>query len=429
MNRILAIEPDPDRGRLLRQLLGDNLKADLVFATSTDRAIAAMSEQQPDLVLTSMLLSANEEQDLLAHLRATPSVRHLPVLTIPAMADASATETRPSGLLAKLLRRREPEPRLAFNANAVITRIEDALEQSKIAAARAAEDTKDEQIEPIAENLIPPVLDLGLVSRVMQKRSRRLAPSALPWLSSMKLSSGQRLRVLNISRSGVLIESGVRLFTGSATTFHIQGPEPMLAVPARIVRCRVSEVDSLGVKYETAAAFDRPIDALTAAEPTPRDIDSCLDYVLEQVERRASSGASTEELRSTFEGGILDLIAAGEVRLRDVPVVEDDGRESVIFSVPTRDGSRAVLQVTFNPDDAPGAEDLEVLSAAAGAAIFALPLTGTARQTTLLLPEFRFNAPPNDVQEGEARRTDSLTSERLISPLHLVRHAPASALE
>jgi CheY-like chemotaxis protein len=407
MNRILAIEPDRDRGRLLRQLLCDSLEADLVFATSTDMAIAAMSEQQPDLVLTSMLLSTNEEQDLLAHLRATPSVRHLPVLTIPAMADASARETRPFGLLAKLLRRREPEPRLAFNANAVITRIEDALEQSKIAAARAAEGN-NEHVEPIAENLAPPGLDLGLVSRVMQKRSRRLAPSELPWLSSMKLSWGQHLRVLNISRSGVLIESGVRLFTGSATTFHIQGPEPMLAVPARIVRCRVSEVDSLGVKYETAAAFDRPIDALTAAEPKPSDIDSCLDNVLEQVERRASSGASHEELRSTFEGGILDLIAAGEVRLRDVPVVEDDGRESVIFSVPTRDGSPAVLQVTFNPDDAPGAEDFEMLSAAAGAAFFALPLTGTARQTTLRLPGFTFN---------------------LTSPRHLVPHAPASALE
>ena len=423
MNRILAIEPDPDRGRLLRQLLRDNLEADLVFATSTDMAIAAMSEQQPDLVLTSMLLSTNEEHDLLAHLRATPSVRHLPVLTIPAMADASARETRPAGLLAKLLGRREPEPRLAFNANAVMTRIEDALEQSKIAAARVGEDTNDERVEPIAENLVPPVLDLGLVSRVMQKRSRRLTPSELPWLSSMKLSWGQHLRVLNISRSGVLIESGIRLFTGSATTFHIQGPEPTLAVPARIVRCRVSEVDSLGVKYETAAAFDRPLDALTAAEPKPSDIDSCLDNVLELVERRASSGGSPEELRSTFEGGILDLIAAGEVRLRDVPVVDDDGRESVIFSVPTRDGSPAVLQVTFNPDDPPGAEDFEVLTAAAGAAIFALPLTGTARQTTLHLPGFTFNAPPQRIG------TDSLTSTRLTSSLHLVPHAPASALE
>jgi CheY-like chemotaxis protein len=386
MNRILAIDPDPDRGRLLRQLLLDNLDADVVFVTSTARAIAAMSEQQPDLILTSMLLCTNEEQDLVAHLRAMPSARHLPVLTIPAITDSSTRETRPSGLLAKLLRRRKPEPWLTFNANAVMTRIEDALEQSKIAAARAAKDISDEPVESFAENPVPAVLDSGLLSRVMQKRSRRLAPSELPWLSSVKLTWGQHLRMLNISRSGVLIESGVRLFTGSVTTFQIQGPELTLVVPARIVRCRVSQVDSLGVKYETAAAFDRPIDALTAAEPKPGDIDSCLDTLLEEVERRAASGASSVELRSTFEGGITDLIAAGEVRLRDVPIVDYDGRESVVFSVPTRDGSPAVLQVTFNPDDAPRAEDFEVLSAAAGAAIFVLPLTGTARQTTLYLP-------------------------------------------
>jgi CheY-like chemotaxis protein len=388
MNRILAIDPDPDRGRLLRQLLLDNLDADVVFVTSTDRAIAAMSEQQPDLILTSMLLCTNEEQDLVAHLRAMPSARHLPVLTVPAVTDSSTRETRPAGLLAKLLRRREPEPWLTFNANAVMTRIEDALEQSKIAAARAAEDISDEHVEPFAENPVPAALDdPGLLSRVMQKRSRRLAPSELPWLSSVKLSWGQHLRMLNISRSGVLIESGVRLFTGSVTTFQIQGPELTLVAPARIVRCRVSEVDSLGVKYETAAAFERPIDALTAAEPKPGDIDSCLDTLLEEVERRAASGASSVELRSTFEGGIIDLIAAGEVRLRDVPIVDHDGRESVIFSVPTQDGSPAVLQVTFNPHDAPRAEDFEVLNAAAGAAMFVVPLTGTARQTTLFLPE------------------------------------------
>ena len=69
-----------------------------------------------------------------------------------------------------------------------------------------------------------------------------------------------------------------------------------------------------------------------------------------------------------------------------MPVVENDGRDSVYFTVPTLDGAPAVLQVTFNPNDVPGAEDFGVLSAAVAAAAMVLPVTGTARQTNVRLP-------------------------------------------
>jgi hypothetical protein len=90
-------------------------------------------------------------------------------------------------------------------------------------------------------------------------------------------------------------------------------------------------------------------------------------------------------LRATFESGVLELITAREVRLRDVPVVENDGRESVYFTVPTLDDAPAVLQVTFNPGDEPGLDDFAVLTAAAEAAATVLPLTGTTMRTTVHL--------------------------------------------
>jgi CheY-like chemotaxis protein len=376
MNRILAIEPDPDRGRLLRQLLRDHLNGDVVLATSADVAIAAMSEQQPDLILTSMLLSASEEQDLVTHLRSTPSARHLPVLTVPAMTDPSTRETRPSGLLAKLLRRREPEPWLTFNTNAVIARIEDALEQSKI-AAQAIEDAhmSVEPIDnaPIAARLEPPVVSSGT-----RKRARRLPKSDVPWLSSLRLSWGQSLRLLNISSSGVLVESGMRLWPGDVAQFQIAGTDLDLVVPARVVRCRVSEVSSLGVKYETAAVFEHPLDALIVSEQAWADTEATLDDLVAAVRANAACGIPAAELRTAFETGVLDLVTAGEVRLRDVPVAESDGRESIYFTVPTLDGSPAVLQITFSQNDAPRLEDFEVLTAAAQAAAAVLPLTGAA---------------------------------------------------
>ena len=77
------------------------------------------------------------------------------------------------------------------------------------------------------------------------------------------------------------------------------------------------------------------------------------------------------------------MVTAREVRLRDVPVVENDGRESVYFTIPTSDATPAILQVTFNANDQPSAADFELLTAAADIAVWVLPITGTTRQTSV----------------------------------------------
>jgi CheY-like chemotaxis protein len=294
MNRILAIEPDSDRGVLLRQLVRESLNTDLVLVTSTDAAITAMTENRPDLILTSTLLSANDDRDLVAHLRATPSLRHLPILTIPPVVEAPATEARSTGLMSRLLRRRQPHALFPmYDIGAVITRIEEALEQSTIAAARAemlaaarAEEEAQEAIAtaPLVESpaSIEP-LALALLSSGPRKRAQRWSLSDLPWLSSVKLPWGQHLRLLNISSSGMLIESGIRLSPGSATSFKISGPELALVVPARVVRCRPT-VDSLGVTYETAAAFDQPVAELIASGEEPTDAAMRLADLVATVE-------------------------------------------------------------------------------------------------------------------------------------------------
>jgi CheY-like chemotaxis protein len=387
MHHILAIEPEADRAVLLRELVRESLNTELVVTPSTAEAIRAMRDTRPDLILTSMLLPATEEMDLVAHLRATPAVSHVPVLTVPVVTGLSTDETRPRGLLARLLRRRQPQTWQPYNFNAVIARIEEALEQSKIAAAQVEQETGEPAAtEPVVEPPLETLLDSLFVSNGSHERPRRWSLAELPWLSSIRLAWGQRLRLLNISSSGVLVESGVRLSPGTATTFQIEATDGALVVPARVVRCRVSDVDSLGVKYETAAVFERSFDKLAVAEAEPRDLHSRLDELVASIQMRAKRGALAAELRLAFENGIIDLLTAGEVRLRDVPVVENDGRDSVYFTVPTLDGSPAVLQVTFNANDAPDAEDFGVLSAAVAAAAMVLPLTGIARQTSVRQP-------------------------------------------
>ena len=396
MNRILAIEPDADRSVRLKHLIRENLKADVVLATSAEAAIAAMREDHPDLILTSTLLPASDEQHLVAHLRATPALRRLPVLTIPPVIELPAIEARSNGLFSRLRRRSEPQAWLIYDAGAVVTRIEEALEQSKIAAARAAKEMAlaarvaeetamaDAAIveETIVDDSEPTVLTIEspLLSSNLCRRAPRLRRSDVPWLSTVKLSWGPSLRLLNISSSGMLIESGVRLSPGSPTSFKLGGQGIDLVVPARIIRCRVAEVDSFGVRYESAAAFDEPVEALIAACSESADATAKLADLVDMVHESAASGTPQAELRATFEAGVLELITAHDVRLRDVPLVQDDGRESIYFTIPTPDDSDAVLQVTFNAHHEPNADDFALLIAAAEAASRVVPLTHTTRQ-------------------------------------------------
>jgi CheY-like chemotaxis protein len=65
--RILVLEPDFERGERLKQLIGECVDADVVVVRSAREAIAGMSSQVPDVILTSVLLPPRDD----AQLRAT----------------------------------------------------------------------------------------------------------------------------------------------------------------------------------------------------------------------------------------------------------------------------------------------------------------------------------------------------------------------
>src|SRR4029079_15473633 len=57
MTRLLAIEPNPERGMLLRRLLREAVRGEVTVVSSTKAALTALSAQTPDLILTSSLIS------------------------------------------------------------------------------------------------------------------------------------------------------------------------------------------------------------------------------------------------------------------------------------------------------------------------------------------------------------------------------------
>ena len=70
MPLILAIEPDRRQANQLTAVVKSRLHADLVLAESAARALAALGDRVPDLILTSALLSPTDEVVLGERLRA-----------------------------------------------------------------------------------------------------------------------------------------------------------------------------------------------------------------------------------------------------------------------------------------------------------------------------------------------------------------------
>jgi CheY-like chemotaxis protein len=406
MTRILAIEPSPERGTLLRRLLRNAVRADVTVVPSTKAALTALLAHTPDLILTSSLITPQDDRDLVTHLRETPALRHLPVLTMPPVAESSAPNK--PGLLARL-RRKRPTIAPAYDFGAIATRIEEAIMQSRTALAAA------EQEPPAVVITEPEIVDGPSAGPIVichdvfaiRRRAMRWAGWQLPWFSSISVPWAVDLRLINISQTGMLVESGARIAPGAIISFRIFGPGRDLSMPARIVRSEVAKVDRLGVKYHAAAVFDYRFDTLMPEDTDPMDAEAHLATLVSSVMTHAEAGSRPADLRIEFEAGVMKIVTARDVRLRDVPMVENNGCDSVYFSIPGSDGP-AVLQATFEAGYEPTADEFAALKAAAVAAGKVVSVTKTARQLTL------------------PART---ASTRLISPLRLVPPAPGSALE
>jgi CheY-like chemotaxis protein len=109
MSVILVVEPDSRHAAQLAAMARKHLTSELVMADSADRAVAAMADRVPDVLLMSSLLSRQEEATLAAWLRDLgPAAAHVQELTIPILA-ATPTRVVPKrrGVLAGLRKDRD----------------------------------------------------------------------------------------------------------------------------------------------------------------------------------------------------------------------------------------------------------------------------------------------------------------------------------
>jgi CheY-like chemotaxis protein len=287
MPRILAIEPDGGRRVTLQRLVREHLRTEVVLTASADDALASLADATPDVILTSSLLPEREDEQLTAHLRAAPDLDHLPILTIPPLVEITSEkkpERRRWFQLFRARQQRAPQP--AYDFDAISTRIKEALEQSKY-------DAPESEIERPARLVllstrrtllleagkppgVAPTPTMSLVhfgeelpadERKWRSRARRWNVDELPWLSSIQLAWGAstfpRLRLLNISSTGLLLESSAPLTQGNKAGFWLAGSDhEHLIVHASVVRADPLAEDRSETKYVVAATFDWPFSSL-----------------------------------------------------------------------------------------------------------------------------------------------------------------------
>jgi hypothetical protein len=194
--------------------------------------------------------------------------------------------------------------------------------------------------------------------------ARRRAQQDVPWLSDIRLPWGVDVHLVNISSTGLLIESGSKLTPGVTLDLRLSGPDTAMLVKARFVRSEVARIDGRGVRYHAAAEFEKALDFLARREAVKAPSSNlALAELLASV--LADSDQQLEPAAVRFARGLRKLVGARDVLVRNAPIAPVDDSESIYFHVRGDRGSRSILQVMFERDRALTEGEFRLLKAAA----------------------------------------------------------------
>ena len=377
MPRIIAIETEPRRQQALSALVREHVKATLLVVASVRSAIEAMAQHTPDLITVPALISPRDEADLIAHMKGLESAPFIQMLTLPALdaldtAMAAPPDTR-RGALSRIFTRAASAAPPKYDPRAVVAeQIAGALARARelrleyaatlafdeMMSLRGAADSSSE-----LTRYGSPALSLAS-GRGRMREDRRIAsrkPSRdVPWLSALNLSSGAELELINISNTGVLVETASKFAPGTTTNLQLSGPDTSVVVPVRFIRSDVARVDSRGVRYLAAAAFAKVLDIDGECRSGATSSDA-----LAALFGSVLSVRNAEPAHLRFAQGLRQLVGARDVRLTSRLAEIAVGGDMVYFDVPGDGVSRTALQVVFDRNHAITDAEFKVLKAAA----------------------------------------------------------------
>jgi hypothetical protein len=366
--RILAVEPDRSHALALRRFVQSCVDAELQLVDSVAAAKATLSEseQEPQAVLVSELVSPDDDVSLTAYVRSRLG-RPVPILAVPTMGIADDEPApAPRGLL-----------RLIASGGSL-------TDAPKLEMARR-QATLRHALQAIMDLPVPHAGATAIVPTVQAHtpRAPRWKGDNIPWLSRVTMPLGLEVRLVNISRSGLLIESRGHFVAGQPAAFELHG-RLRVVVPGRFVRSTpvVAAGGGTGAIFHSAALFDDdlPLFApLASGSHAGAVITNDLGEVLAWVRGEARSGMRANRIRAAFELSVQELVGARAVLICRVPAQADEPGDSVCLPVPTSDGSVAFLQAIYDTTRPPSPQAFEQLKAAATLAADVLEMEHAAR--------------------------------------------------
>lgn len=92
-----------------------------------------------------------------------------------------------------------------------------------------------------------------------RRRAERLTPKEAGWSGEAMIRPGTTVRVIDIARSGALIESPVRLYIDARMDLHLRADDrTRLVASGRVTRCAVAGLSPM--RFQAGIAFDADVD-------------------------------------------------------------------------------------------------------------------------------------------------------------------------
>lgn len=154
-----------------------------------------------------------------------------------------------------------------------------------------------------------------------RRQSPRRPASAIPNLKA-RLFAGSDVRLIDVSRRGVLIETDARLLPGSPISIKFVTTDANLVLKGSVVRSSVNIVSDKGVVYRTAVSFEEDIKLCDEslweeAAPAPEVVPP-----LQLVHSRAEE-TYEPELTSSHSTTVTTVFASSGDDLRKLLVAND----------------------------------------------------------------------------------------------------------
>ncbi len=299
---VLVVEPDPARAGALEEMLRPTSSFHLEVVANADEAMRAMGRELPDLLMTSTFLSPADVAAVTDYVRRMSRGSRLPIVDLPFFNSHESVVSRAPRFTVfgfGFLRRRSVVIRPRVDEG---RRLREHIEQYLQQAVSEPEPLMDRldgallNASAHAMWLVPaPAAHSALAGhgsapshatlgqRADRRRARRRRLEDLPSRWQLKLPGASHVDIVNISTSGVLLETGTQIIPGSILDVQILGQDRNLSVPARMVRTELVGADVTGARYRVAAAFARELVVLESdLRMVPGDIMS-LARTLERV--------------------------------------------------------------------------------------------------------------------------------------------------